>query len=502
MIRHLRILAVAAAMALSPVSGWSQAPQQEPVVPGAEPPPPAAAPRPKVVTIGKPESAGQARRTVAAALSAKVSAPGETLSVALNKTRELTLPDAVKDVVIGNPDVADVMVRSGTQLYLVGRAIGQTTIFLVGRDGKVMARYEVEVGVDTVALKQAIAAVMPDEKRINVAAVGDSVFLSGAVRNDGAAVSAKSLARRFVSADDKVVNLLKVSAEQQVLLQVKVAEMQKTAIKELGVGFTQTTQPWKLGNVTIGNLTSTAGAAFSTTAFGSLAATTGWGALATSISVLESQGLVRTLVEPNLTAVSGETATMVAGGELPIPVAQQNGTMSVDYKPFGVLLNFTPVVMDPGRLSLKMSTEVSAIDSSISQPISATLTAPGLTVRRAASTVEMPSGGSIMIAGLLQNDINNSVKGFPGLMDVPVLGTLFRSQAFQRKETELVVIVSAYVVGPIAKPGSLSAPTDGFVPAPDLSRYLLDRLQSTYTRAADLPTPPAGLQGPLGYVMD
>jgi len=360
--------------------------------------------------------------------------------------------------------------------------------------------------LDSAAVQEALRQVLPDEHGIHVEAVNDSLYLSGTVKTDQVANTVKSLARRYVLQDANLVNLLKVSNDQQVLLKVKVAEIQRSVLKELGVGVSTGAIPLfgKGSNVKLsGSTSSTAGliSAAASTLYGS-ATVTGIGSLVTNLNLLENQGLIRTLVEPNLTAVSGETATMLAGGELPIPISQVNGAISVEFKPYGVLLGFTPTVLDPGRLSLKMTTEVSAIDTSNSTAISSTISVPAFKVRRAGSTVELPSGGSIMIAGLLQNDITTDVAGLPGLMDLPVLGALFRSNAFQRNETELVVILSAYVVQPVDKADSLTSPSDGFAPTSDLNRFLFGRLQETYTtRGNQAPVLPEQLKGPTGYIL-
>ncbi|MBI3446775.1 MAG: type II and III secretion system protein family protein, partial [Magnetospirillum sp.] len=396
--------------------------------------------------------------------------------------------------------------RAPNLVHVTGRAAGQTNLFLLDRSGQVMRRVELSVTIDSQAVRDALKAVLPDERALQVEAVNDSLYLSGSVRSDAAANSAKGVARRFVAKDENLVNLLRIVAEQQVLLHVKVAEIQRTVLKELGVGFAPATGKaiHILGNAkltgggtsaTVGLIDSSSSAIFGT------ATITGIGSLVSSLNILENQGLIRTLVEPNLTAVSGETATMLAGGELPIPVSQTNGAISVEFKPYGVLLSFTPTVLDPGRLSLKMSTEVSAIDTNNKTAISSTISVPAFKVRRAGSTVELPSGGSLMIAGLLQNDITSNIAGLPGLMDLPVLGALFRSNAFQRSETELVVILSAYVVQPVEQP-NLAAPTDGFAPSSDIKRFLLGRLQDTYTKkGAEPPKAPAPLQGPFGYIV-
>lgn len=437
----------------------------------AEPPAPHAAPRARVQMAALPTPAV------------------EPLRLALNKTFDLSLPGEIKDVMVGNPDVADVVVRSRTQIHVVGRGIGQTDITLMDRAGGVLRRLNVDVHVDHAALTEALRAVLPDETKLQASAVGDSVYLSGSVKSDSAAATARAIARRFVAADANLVNLLRVANDQQVLLHVKVAEVQKTVLKELGVGLNVSRSS--------GSLVTNAATGFidKTNLFGA-ATITGIGALSANLQFLENQGLIKTLVEPNLTAVSGETANMVAGGEIPIPVSDSQGQISIEFKPFGVLLAFTPVVIDSGRLSLKMSTEVSALDTANRVAVSQNISVPAFKVRRAASTVELPSGGSIMIAGLLQNDISTTMAGMPGLMEVPVLGALFRSSAFQRNETELVIILSAYVVQPVEQP-TLALPTDGFAPSSDLDRYLFGKLQDTYARHAG-----GELQGPFGYVVE
>ena len=487
MIRRLIAFALAFGLA-APSLGW-----------GEEPPLPAAAPRAKVVTLG-----GGPASHPAQPLRGPMPAVAQSLRLAVNKSVDIQVPADIRDVVVGNSEIVDVMVRSKTQIYVVGRAPGQTNVYLLDRTGRTIRRLEVDVAIDSQGVRDALRQVLAEEKSIQVEAVSDSLYLSGTVKSDTAANSAKAVARRYVAADDKLVNLLRVSSDQQVLLHVKVAEIQRTVLKELGVGI-QTTQRLPLiGNSTLtGNTTSTVGLFDTVTApiYGS-ATVMGIGTLVTNLNLLENQGLIRTLVEPNLTAVSGETATMLAGGEVPVPVSQTNGLVTIEYKAYGVLLNFTPTVLDPGRLSLKMGTEVSSIDNNNKVAISTTISVPAFKVRRASSTVELPSGGSIMIAGLLQNDIIGNVAGLPGLMDLPVLGALFRSNSFQRNETELVVILSAYVVQPVDHPDVLSLPSDGFAPSSDIKRFLLGRLQDTYTKRGKDPLPvPPELQGPYGYII-
>ncbi|CDK98824.1 Type II and III secretion system protein [Magnetospirillum gryphiswaldense MSR-1 v2] len=422
----------------------------------------------------------------------------ETQRMALHKTREIILTQPMRDVVVGNPDVVDVMVKTPTQAFLVGRGIGQSDVTFFSSSGAVLHRVSVDVHLDADGLQTVLEQLMPEERHVRVAGIGDALYLSGSVGSDAAAMQIRTLARRYVKDDAGIVNLLKVSSESQVLLQVKVAEMQKTVLKELGVGLSG--KAFGIDGVA-GTLatTATTGLTQSTALFGSLTVS-GLGSLVSTLSGLERQGLIRTLVEPNLTAVSGETANLLAGGEFPIPVSENNGQVTIEFKQFGVLLNFTPVVMDPGRISLKLQTEVSAIDK-ITAPVKLNnFEIPGLTVRRASSTVEMSSGGSIMIAGLLQNDITATLSGMPGAMDIPILGTLFRSNSFQRKETELVVIVSAFVVQPLEKP-QMALPSDGFAPSSDMDRILLGRLQERYVKNVPPPAVPPKLQGPHGFMV-
>lgn len=464
-----------------------------------------AAPHAKVIVM-----AGGGAHVDVASLRQDIAVASASLTLSVNKTTDIAVPVRIGDVVVGNSDIADVMVRSPTQIYVVGRAVGQTNIYLIDHAGKIVRRIDVDVSLDSSAIQEALRQVLPDEHNIHVEAVGDSLYLSGAVRTDLAANNAKALARRYVSQDVNLVNLLKVSNDQQVLLRVKVVEIQRSVLKELGVGWSATKAIPLFGgkgapsltNGSTGSLTSaTTGLIDATSLFGSFGIS-GIGSLVANLNLLENQGLIRTLVEPNLTAVSGETASMLAGGELPIPVSQINGGITVEYKPYGVLLGFTPTVLDPGHLSLKMSTEVSAIDTVNRTAISATVSVPAFKVRRAGSTVELPSGGSIMIAGLLQNDITSDVAGLPGMMDLPVLGALFRSNAFQRNETELVVILSAYVAQPVDHPDAMSTPSDGFAPTSDVNRFLFGRLQETYTtRGKDAPLMPEQLKGPIGYII-
>jgi pilus assembly protein CpaC len=426
--------------------------------------------------------------------------PDEIVPLAINKTLELHLPNAVRDVIVGSPAVADVVVRSPTQLFLVGHSIGNTNVFLLDAAGKIIERFEVNVHPDTASVKAALAQLLPGEP-VEVSGAGDSIVLSGTVSSDGVVQRATSVGRRFVDDDQKIINLMRVANEQQVLLRVRVAEVSKTAIKNLGID-------WNLSNIAIGNglvsailpgstaLTTPATIAGAATDLGPI------GSLDATLSLLEQQNLAKSLAEPNLVTVSGEVANILVGGETPIPTAQDNNSITVEFKPFGVALSFLPVVLDSGRISLKIGTEVSALDVTNRVTI-CTGCSPisGLKVRRANSVVELPSGGSLMMGGLLSNDITSGLTGIPGAMDLPILGQLFRSNAFQHNETELVITVTALLVKPV-QPKLLALPTDGFAPASDLDFYFLGHLQNIYVKQ---PVPTGhnapSLQGPIGYII-
>ena len=435
-----------------------------------------------------------------ALVKALTGTPDELVPLTLNKTLELRLPSAVRDVIVGSPAIADVVVRSPTQLFLVGKKTGDTNVFLLDGTGKIIERFEITVHPDTDSVKQALASLLPGEP-IDVTGAGSSIVLSGSVSSDGVIQRANQIATKFVEDATQIVNMLRIANEQQVMLRVRVAEVSKTAIKNLGID-------WNLSNIAIGqgamnailpgatSLTVPATIAGTATNLGPI------GSLDATLSLLEQQNLAKSLAEPNLVTVSGEVANILVGGETPVPTAQDNNTITVEFKPFGVALSFLPVVLDSGRISLKVGTEVSALDTTNQVTICVGCSpVSGLKVRRANSVVELPSGGSIMLGGLLSNDITTGLTGIPGAMNIPILGQLFRSNAFQHNETELVITVTALLVKPV-QPKLLALPTDGFAPASDLDFYFLGHLQNIYVKQP-VPTgrnTPA-LQGPIGYII-
>jgi pilus assembly protein CpaC len=435
-------------------------------------------------------------------LPATSTADADQFELPLNKTRPIELDRAVRDVIIGNPEIADVVVRAPGQVYLIGRAVGETNVFLVDSKGGLVRKLEVVVQPDGSAVEAAIRQLLPKE-RINAKGVGNAVVLSGVASSDGAAAQAQQIARRFVPEDENIINMITIGSEQQVLIKVKVAEISKSVLKELGAS--NILDPQNLGPLTLDLATAATGLSAGTFAgiLGISSSDTD-----TTFQLLETHGLLRTLAEPNLLAISGEPASMLAGGEYPVLAVSDDGdtgTVSVEYKPFGVSLAFLPVVIAPGRIWLKVSTEVSALSAQNSVVVpfgDDSFQILGLSTRRANSTIELPSGGGIMIAGLLQNDITSSVNGVPGLMDLPILGSLFRSTSFQRNETELVILVNVMLAKPV-DPDMLAAPTDGFAPSHDLDRYFLGKMQSLYVkRPPEGSQPSEGPKGPIGYIIN
>ncbi|MBI2254468.1 MAG: type II and III secretion system protein family protein [Proteobacteria bacterium] len=431
------------------------------------------------------------------------------IELSINNTRELTLAQPVRDIIVGNPDIADVIIRSPTRLFIAGKTVGSTNLFLLDAAGKMIDSLQISIHPDAEAAQAAIRNAMPNET-ITISGAGDSLLLNGTISSDASSLQAQSIVRRFVGQDNQVINLMRLGAEQQVMIKVSVAEVQKSALKELGLE--NLISPTTVGDLVIAGVTGGASMAIgggiapliTQSARTALPAGAlfidGPGAIDTAVRILEQHGLAHNLAEPNLVAVSGEYATMLAGGEVPIPTAQDNNTITVTFKPFGVALTFLPIVLDRGRISLKIATEVSAANFTDAVAIG-DITLPSFVVRRATSTVELPSGGSIMLAGLLNNEITDALRGVPGLMNIPILGTLFRSTSFQQRESELVIVARAFIVQP-TDPKVLSLPTDGFAPASDLDMYLLGHLQNIYTNrhgAAKQQVPQ--LQGPVGYII-
>ncbi len=459
-----------------------------------------------------------------------VSGVSKSIILPLNKAAIVELPKAAADVLVAGPTIVDAVVRSPRRVYLLGLETGQTNAFFFDSAGRQILNLEIRVEQDVDALNELLARLMP-EARITAEALNDNVVLRGAVRSSVQAANAVDLAERFLGEEDSVVSMVSIQQREQVMLKVRIVEMQRSIIKQLGVdlngaaaifggvGFQRAAIEAASG--VIGSGVASSGLNFDFARFFNADGSTNIGA---TVQALEGVGLVKTLAEPTLTAVSGEAANFLAGGEFPIPIGQNDNAISIEFKEFGVGLGFTPLVLDKGRISVKIETEVSEITSTnnftlggqtITVPgggdadgnqlppqiiTSGGLTIPAFTVRRARTTVELPSGGSMMMAGLLQENMRENVNGLPALKDVPVLGQLFRSRDYENNETELVVIVTPYLVDPTHE-SELADPSTGFVMASDMEKILLGKIAATYGLAS------AGveektLQGPLGFILD
>ena len=428
-------------------------------------------------------------------LEIKDGLPARTINLPEGKARLIRLPMPVRDVLVGNPAVASVVVKTPRLIYLIGLAVGATNTFFLDAEGNELLRLEIQVQLDVVAAKNTINQLLPNTD-VKTTAVNSHLFLTGNVRSADISEHAPVIASRFISDEANVINLLTVIEDQQVLLQVRVAEISRNVLKELGI-----------------NLFDALSGAFSTLSSGDFALRIGTTApttdtpflngaatfspnagdnLTVAINALERNGLIRTLAEPNLTTISGEPTTFLAGGEFPIPVASSDGQISISQEPFGVALSFTPVVLNSGRISLRIFTEVSALSNNGAITL-ANIQVPALTVRRAETTVELPSGGSLVIAGLLQENETAGIRGVPGLKDLPRWGSFFRNNTLDKSESELVITVTAYLVRPTTSK-KLLVPTEGMILASDYDFYLLGRFHGVYVGGEETAT--ASLKGP------
>ena len=427
------------------------------------------------------------------------------IPLGVNKSVAVNLPGDIKDVLVGNPKIANAIIRTPRRVYiLAGENPGQTTIFFFGADGRQMAGFDIAVTRDLNGVRAALRQSMPGSD-IRIEGVGDSVMLSGVAATPVEAQQAYDIASKLVGDDKKVVNGITVRGRDQVMLKVTVAEVQREVVKQLGVDLSgsvgygsavinfNTDNPFAASGQALSN-------SFLTGSLHNVNAT---------LRAMERAGVVRTLAEPNLTAISGETASFMAGGEFPIP---QNFTCDttkvppqcqtqISYKKFGVGLIFTPVVLSEGRISLKVATEVSDLSPLnsivLSQGLGNNITIPSIRTRKAETVVEIPSGGSLAMAGMIQDQTKQAVNGIPGLMQVPILGPLFRSREYLNDQTELMVLVTPYVVRAVAQK-QLSAPTDGFVDPSEGAGVLLGRFNRIYGAAK----PAGGYHGQVGFIVD
>ncbi len=425
------------------------------------------------------------------------------ITLGLNKSIVIDLPRDVKDVLVSNPAKADAVMRTSRRVYVIGREIGQTNIFFFDAAGRNIMSLELQVERDMATLRLMLKRLLPDAN-IKVDSLNENVILTGTAPNPSASSRAADLAGRFVGDAEKVLNMLSIQDNQQVMIKVVIAEMERTATKQFGVDIDAVVRAGSATfNLISANAFSLTGAALSSGFLGG-AGSRGDLDIAAVIRALERQGLVKTLAEPTLTAISGESASFLAGGEFPIPVGSDEDGITIEYKPFGVALAFTPIVLSSGRISLRIKTEVSETTTdgafSIASSSSAsTVSIPGLSVRRAETTVELPSGGTLAIAGLIKDETRQSLDGVAGVKDLPILGALFRSQEFQNAETELVVLITPYLVSP-AHRDEFALPTEGFTQPPDLRAIILGRLNEVYGVRGAQPT--GNYRGQYGFIVD
>lgn len=463
------------------------------------------------------------------------------MKIGRNKSMLVEVPRELRDVIVSSPDIVDAVVQSSNRVYLIGKKVGQANAFFFDSTGQQIITLEIIVEHDTSVLDSLFARLLPGSQ-IKSEILNETVILTGSVRTPADASRAADIASRFIvgpapEADmrqmKKVINLLKVEAEEQVMLRVTVAEVERSVLKQFGINIGA---ELNLGNFVTGimtnnalPLTTVAGLGAATQAFrhtnaafgagcdvaGEAAAgqsqsfvtsglagvwSSGHNCVGHTIKALERNGLIKTLAEPNLTAISGESAKFLAGGEFPVPVSVNNNQVGITFKEFGVSVAFTPVVLSEGRINLKIETVVSELTDSGAIQISG-ISLPALKKREAKSTVELPSGGTLAMAGLISDDTRKNIDGLPGLKDLPVLGTLFRSQDFIKRETELVVLVTPYVARPNARQ-NMARPTDGLAPASDLKTNVLGHMNRVYGRNLTPEMEGSLKDGTIGFIVD
>ncbi len=425
--------------------------------------------------------------TALAASSTISATAARHVSIALNKSIVVRLPVAARDVLIGNPAVVEAVIRTQNTAYLFAKTVGQTNAFFFDAQGRQILSLDIDVSHDTKSLTDLIQRTIPGS-RITVDSVGDNMVLNGHAANPAEARLAFDLAAKFAGDEKKVLSNIAVAGKDQVMLRVRVAEVQREVLKQLGVDLTQLAA--KAGDFTVRAFTANP-FSLGTSLLGGSVAHLGYNTsdvqINAAVQAMERDGLLRTLAEPTLTAISGESAKFLAGGEFPIvtgytcDTGSTNCRAQIEFKPFGVGLGFTPVVLTQGNISMKISTEVSELSQENSVG-----GVPSLKVRRAETTVELPSGGSMVMAGLLQQKSRQDINGTPGLKDLPVLGALFRSRDFQARQSELVVIVTPFVVSAV-NDKQLATPLDRLNDATDSQTILFGRLNKVYGVAGDAP---------------
>ena len=456
----------------------------------------------------------------------------QRIKLGWNKSMVIDLPRDAHDIMVANPRVADAITRTSRRLYVFAKEVGETNIFVFDSKGRQLVSVDLVIERDIAGVEGHIRKYVPGSN-VTVEMINDNVILTGTVPTPQAATKVVELARVFVTGgeattnqfdsenestgsgttivfeDDErqqsqIINLLQIEAEDQVYLKVTIAEIQRTIVKQLGINLSVAAG---IGNIAVGAITDY------TNIFSKSLSNTGLSGSYTNgsdniealINAMDQAGVMRTLAEPTLTAISGETASFKVGGEYNILDGISDGEFSLNKVEYGVGLQFTPTVLAPGRISLKIKTEVSEPTaegtfsaSSGRSSLSPSIPFVSIRKREADTTVELPSGGSMVIAGLVKDDVRQSISGFPGLRKLPVLGALFGSREFERFETELVIIVTPYLVRPVARQ-KLARPDDNFTPPSDYAGIFLGQVNRIYG-AADKTAPEGAYHGKVGFI--
>ena len=444
-------------------------------------------------------------------VAAPVAADGQMnarfLALGIGKSIVIDLPRDIKDVLVADPKIANAVVRSSQRAYIIGAAVGQTNIVFFDAAGQQIAAYDIAVKRDLNGLRAALKGSLPNAD-IQIEGIGDGVMLTGSAASPIEAQQAGELAARLAGGAEKVVNSIAVRGRDQVMLKVTVAEVARNIIKQLGIDLSGTLN---YGTAVVNFNNSNPFTALGRPLVAGNAATAAFGSsVSATLRAMENAGVVRTLAEPNLTAISGESATFIAGGEFPVPAGYNCDpvtrvcTTQISFKKFGISLNFTPVVLTEGRISLRVMTEVSELSNenaiTISQGSGNSLTVPSVKTRRAETTLEIPSGGAMAMAGLIQEQTKQAINGLPGLAQLPVLGTLFRSRDYVNNQTELMVLVTPYIVRAVAQK-DLSRPDDGFANASDPQADLLGSINRIYGVPGRV-EPARNYRGTYGFITD
>ncbi|WFT82534.1 type II and III secretion system protein family protein [Methylobacterium sp. CB376] len=461
---------------------------------------------------------GPARAEKAPAIAAPVLSIGpqeaeiaRRIDLTQGRSLVIDLPRDAKEVFVANPKVANAVVRSTRKVFIIGVENGATSIFVMDAEGRQIASLDVTVGRDLNILRQTLATSLPSA-RFEVRPAGDSILLSGTVNSATEAQQALDIANAFVGiaggtvTRGAVINNITIRGKDQVMLRVTVVEVSRTVLKQFGVSLSGSWSGLNLTNATQFALNGDRG-------LGNLIEGTingGAGAsLKATLKAFEQAGVSRILAEPTLTAISGESAKFTAGGEIAVPsglscTTANNCIPGITFKQYGVVLNFTPVVLSENRISIRVGTDVTEIDqqNAYSYNIGTTSTSvPGFTIRKSETTIELASGATIMTAGLIQQKNKAAVMGLPALMNLPVLGALFRSRDYQRDETELMIMVTPYIAKAM-DPGEVKRPDDGFVDATDGQAILLGRFNRLYGVVGAAPLAPKAYRGKFGFITD